>query len=57
MTSDRLNHACAMISTHNQVVLSFLMSSALSPMRCKNPIAATIDGITKGIVSKERIMF
>lgn len=56
MTSERLNHAWAMISTHNQVVLLSLMFSALSPMRYKKPIAATIDGITKGIVSKERIM-
>ena len=50
------NHACAMISTQNQVLLSLLMFSPPSPMRCMKPIAATIDGITKGIVSKERIM-
>ena len=55
MTRERLNQACAMIRVANQVLWSERMSSPLSPIKCKNPIAATIDGITNGIVKMERI--
>jgi hypothetical protein len=55
MTRERLNQACATMRVANHVPWLERMLRPFSPIRCKNPIAATIDGITNGIVNIERI--
>ena len=51
ITRERLNQACANIKIVNHV-FSLLLKSYIS-MRLRKPMAATIEGITKGIVSMD----